>query len=386
MSRRIRGLLRPHTPDPTPEKPSIPEKPGLWSDELGRLATRGLQLIILVIILAGLVFSLQTLLVVFIPVLLALIFASAFAPVTRFLRGKNVPPALIALICLLGTVLIFVGLGWLVVNAVRNQWEEISSQAQEGFDELMTWVNTLPIAPSQDQIDSAIAAVRDFVTSAQFGSGALAGVGAVANFATGAVLLIVVLFFFLKDGPRIWEFLLRPFHGENEERARRVGTKTVTTLGAYVRGTATVALVDAIGIGLGLFIIGVPLALPLAVMVFFLAFIPLVGATLAGILAALVALVSNGFWAAIAVVAVVIGVNQLEGNLLQPVVMGRTLQLHALVVLIALTAGTVMAGILGAVLAVPITAVLWGIVKIWDGEDTPAKWARPKQQVPDSPV
>src|SRR5699024_2380122 len=156
--------------------------------------------------------------------------------------------------------------------------------------------------------------VIDFVTSSQFGSGALTGVGVVASFVTGLVLMVVVLFFFLKDGPNIWRFLQRPFDGEALERVQRVGAKTVSTLGAYVRGTAAVAAADALGIGLGLFILGVPLWAPLAVLVFMLAFIPIVGATLAGVLAALVALVANGPINAIIVVGVVVLVNQLEGN------------------------------------------------------------------------
>src|SRR5690606_15225700 len=148
--------------------------------------------------------------------------------------------------------------------------------------------------------------------------------------------------------------------------------------GSYVRGTATVAAVDAVGILIGLLILQVPLAIPLAVLVFLLAFIPIVGATLAGILAALVALVAHNWVIALIVIGVVVLVNQLEGNLLQPVLMGRTMKLHAFVVLVALTVGTVLSGIVGAVLAVPITAVAWGIVQVWEGPNTPARWARPK--------
>jgi predicted PurR-regulated permease PerM len=159
----------------------------------------------------------------------------------------------------------------------------------------------------------------------------------------------------------MWAFLLRPFRGEQYERAVRVGDKTVSTLGSYVRGTATVAAVDAAGILIGLLILQVPLAVPLAVLVFLLAFVPIVGATVAGILAALVALVANGWVVALLVVGVVVLVNQLEGNFLQPFLMGRTMKLHAF----------------GAVLAVPITAVAWGIVQVWDGPNTPARWARP---------
>jgi len=226
-----------------------------------------------------------------------------------------------------------------------------------------------------------VASATDFLTSAQFGSGALAGVSAVANFLTGLVLMIVTLFFFLKDGPRLWEFLIRPFRGSDYDRAVRVGHKAVHTFGAYLRGTAAVAAVDAIGITIGLLFLQIPLALPLGALVFVLAFIPIVGATVAGILAALVALVTNGLVAAIWVVVIVVAVNQLEGNFLQPFLMGRSMKLHAFAVLIALTVGTVLGGIVGAILAVPLTAAAWGIIQVWDGPNTPARWARRRPPV-----
>ncbi|MBK0419062.1 AI-2E family transporter [Leucobacter sp. CSA1] len=354
---------------------------GAWAEGFGLLATRSLQIIIVLILTAGIIWGLRALTTVVIPILLALIFASTFAPVMAWLRRRRVPDALATVIVLLGILLLLSGVGWLIVWAVRDQWDELSSQAQDGFFQVVDWVQTLPFAPDAAQIaewqDRAVEWTTEFLTSAQFGSGALAGVGIVANFVTGLVLMIVVLFFFLKDGPRIWHFLLRPFRGHHLARAERAGKKTVETLGSYVRGTASVAAVDAIGIGIGLAILQVPLALPLSVLVFMLSFIPLVGATVAGILAALVALVTHGLWSAVIVVGIVVLVNQLEGNLLQPVLMGRALKLHALVILLSLTIGTVLAGILGAVLAVPIAAVAWGIVKVWDGPDTAARWARP---------
>jgi len=181
--------------------------------------------------------------------------------------------------------------------------------------------------------------------------------------------VVVILFFFLKDGDVIWNFFLRPFKGERLRRGRRIGTTSVRVLGGYVRGTAIIAFVDGAAIGIGLAILGVPLALPLAVIVFLTAFIPLIGATVAGILAALVALVANGWVVALIVVGIVVVVNQLEGNFLQPVVMAQSLKLHPLVILVALTAGTILAGIIGAVLAVPIAAVGWAIVKTWNAPD-----------------
>ncbi len=352
----------------------------LWSDGLGVLAIRALQIMIVVAIAAAIIVGIQQVTVVTIPLVLALIFASAFAPVMTWLRRRGVPSLVATLMALLAILVILGAVSWLIVWAVRDQWDTLYAQAEAGFQDLLAWGRTLPFDIDHDQIDEWIAQLQSFVTSAQFGSGAIAGVSAVANFVTGLVLMVVMLFFFLKDGPQMWAFLLRPFRGENYERAVRIGDKTVQTLGSYVRGTATVAAVDAVGILIGLLILQVPLAIPLAVLVFLLAFIPIVGATLAGILAALVALVANGWVVALLVVGVVVLVNQLEGNLLQPVLMGRSMKLHAFVVLVALTIGTVLSGIVGAVLAVPITAVAWGIVQVWDGPHTPARWARPKHR------
>jgi predicted PurR-regulated permease PerM len=352
----------------------------LWADAFGTLATRAVQIIAVVIVAAALIYVFLSLSLVTLPVLLALIFASAMLPVVSFLRKHRVPSVLATLICLFAVVIILGLLAWLIVWAVENQAASLVESATEGIEQLQNWVTTLPFSITDEQIQGGIDAVTDFVTSAQFGSGALAGASAVGSFLTGLVLMIVVLFFFLKDGPAIWEFMLRPFRGEHYARARRIGDKTVSTLGGYVRGTATVAAVDAIGIGVGLWIIGVPLALPLAVVVFLTAFIPLVGATAAGILAALVALVANGVPAAIWVVVVVVVVNQLEGNFLQPVLMGRTLQLHGLVILVALTAGTILGGVVGAVIAVPLMAVAWGITQVWNGEHEPAEMFRQKRR------
>ncbi|WP_336630999.1 MULTISPECIES: AI-2E family transporter [unclassified Microbacterium] len=352
----------------------------LWADGLGVLSIRALQIMIVAAIAAVAILGIQQITVVTIPLVLALIFASAFAPVMTWLRGRGVPSLAATLLALLAIVVILGAVGWLIVWAVRDQWDELATQAAQGFQDLLAWARTLPFDIDHDRIDQWLSQLSGYLTSAQFGSGALAGVSAVANFVTGFVLMIVMLFFFLKDGPQMWAFLLRPFRGEKYERAVRIGDKTVSTLGSYVRGTATVAAVDAVGILIGLLILQVPLAVPLAVLVFLLAFIPIVGATLAGILAALVALVANGWVVALLVVGVVVLVNQLEGNLLQPVLMGRSMKLHAFVVLVALTIGTVLSGIVGAVLAVPITAVAWGIVQVWDGPDTPARWARPKRR------
>jgi predicted PurR-regulated permease PerM len=280
---------------------------------------------------------------------------------------------------LLFAVAALVGIGFLLSSSIAGAFDDVAGEFDNAIDEIERWLQEGPLGLSANDVDSLSESIADVADRA--GSGLLdepaSTVRLAAEIVGGIFLMAVVLFFFLKDGPVIWRFVLRPFQGEHRARAERIGGKTVETLGSYVRGTATVALVDAVAIGIGLVILQVPLALPLAVLVFLLSFIPMVGATVAGVLAALVALVANGPLSAVIVVILVVGVNQLEGNFLQPVVMGRALKLHALVILLALTIGTVLAGILGAVLAVPIAAVVWGIVKVWDGPDTPARWARP---------
>lgn len=363
----------PERPNGTPADPAAPRAGALWADNFGRIGTRSVQALALIALVTVAVFALTRLTLVVIPVLIALVLASAIHPLVSWLRRHRFPSILATWAALLAIVAVFAGVMTAVVYAVADQWQDLADQAVAGVGELQESLRHLPFEISDQQIQDAKDAITGFLTSSSFGAGAIAGFSAGANFVTGAVLTFVVLFFFLKDGPRIWEFLLRPFEGEAYARGKRIGGRTVSTMGGYVRGTAIVAAVDAIGIGIGLVVMGVPLAIPLAVLVFLLAFIPLVGATLAGVLAALVTLVANGWVDALIVVAIVIAVNQLEGNLLQPVVMARSLALHPLVILVAVTVGTVLAGITGAVLAVPVAASLWGAVQVWNGPDQPAR-------------
>ena len=373
---RRREDPRPAPPAPTPP----PTGAGaLWTDGLGRAGTRSVQVLAVLGVIAVAVLAVTQLTLIVIPVLIALVLAAAISPLVAWLRRRGAPPVLATWIALLTLVAVLSLVVWAVVRAVVSQWEELSDSAVDGLAELQSYVSGLPFDLTEERIAEAQDALTGLLQSDTVGAGALAGLSATANFVTGFFLMVVVLFFFLKDGRRIWEFLLRPFEGAAYERGLRVGDRTVQTLGGYVRGTAIVAAVDAIGIGIGLAIVGVPLVIPLSVLVFLLAFIPLVGATLAGILAALVALVALGPVEALVVVAIVVAVNQLEGDLLQPVVMGRSLRLHPLVILVALTAGTVLAGITGAVLAVPIAASIWGAIRVWDGPDTPARFARQKR-------
>ena len=336
---------------------------------------RALQVLILLVLAAVVVLGALQLKLIVIPVIIALILAAAVSPLTRLMERHRVPNALAALIAMVLGIGILLAVVALVGLAVAGQWSDLVDQASKGIGQLQTFLKSTGIEIDDAQITKARTTAVSYLTSGSFGSSALAGLSAVGSLATGLLLVIVVLFFFLKDGRMIWSFLIRPLPIEQRERAERIGGRSIGVLGAYVRGTAAVALVDTVFIGAGLLILGVPLAIPLAVVVFVTAFIPVVGATAAGVLAALVALVGNGPVPALIVIAIVIVVNQLEGNLLQPVIMGRSLSLHPLVILLALTAGTIVGGIIGAVLAVPATSVVWTAIKSWRNDPRSADGA-----------
>ena len=341
---------------------------GLWTDGLGRSAIRAVQILVIVCLAAAAVYVLLRLNLIALPVLLALIISSALWPLVRMLR-KVMSSLLAAWVVFLGSLLVLGGIGTALVYSVVAEWPTLVAKGVEGFNKVQGMLNQLPWTFSQDQINQAIKQVAGFLTSSQFGAGALNGLSAAGNFFTGLVLLLVILFFFLKDGDKIWSFFISWMPRHQMKRWQDSGARTVETLGGYMRGTATIAAVDAICITIALLLLRVPLAIPLGVVTFMASFIPMVGATFAGALATLIALVTNGPVVALVVVGAVIVIQQLEGNFLQPVVMAHALNLHALVILLALAAGTVLGGLVGAVLAVPLTAVAWSITKIWAGRD-----------------
>lgn len=345
---------------------------GLWTDTMGRTGIRALQLLLIGLVVGLVVVALLNLTVVVIPTLIAIILACALWPMVRLCR-KVMSKMLAAWTVFLGSLLVLGGVGTGLVFSVINEWQTLVEQAVQGFNQLRGWIDQMMsqfnFSIDQQQIDSALDTVTGFLTSPEFGTGAVTTISAAGTFITSLVLLLVILFFLLKDGDHIWAFFVSWSPEHFRDQWIRSGDRAQQTFGGYIRGTAIIAAVDAVGITIALLILQVPLALPLGVVVFLGAFIPIVGATVAGILATLVALVANGPIVALIVLAAVILVNQLEGNFLQPVVMAQTLNLHALVILIALAAGTVLAGIVGAVLSVPLVAVAWGVLKVWTGRD-----------------
>ncbi|MEV7228011.1 AI-2E family transporter [Polymorphospora sp. NPDC051019] len=302
------------------------------------------------------------------PVVVALLLTTLTWPLARFLRRHGWRPALAASAVTVLFLLVAAGTVVLIVVPVASQSAELVDGVVAGIQQVREWAAGPPLNIGDDQVtqafDTAIASVQDSVGSII--TVTLTGVGTVVNGVVTTVLAIFLMFFFLKDGPRFLPWLTRQLPGRLALDVPVVAARSWDTLGAFVRSQAIVGLLDAVFIGLGLWILGVPLVLPLAVLTFVSAFVPIVGALFAGFVAVLVTLVSNGPTDALIVLAIIIVVQQLEGNVFQPILQSRGLGLHAAVVLLAVTLGGSLAGIVGSLLAVPVAAliaVLWNYVR-----------------------
>jgi predicted PurR-regulated permease PerM len=338
--------------------------------------------IILFLVAAYLVLRVIALLdVVIIPVMIAILLAALFQPIASWLHDRGMNRSLAAaLVLLTSLVVVFGGLG-LIVNTFVSQIDTLSGRVGEGIQEVQTWLAQGPLHISQAQIDDAIAKLQSSVTADQgaLTSGALSTATTVTEVGAGFFLTIFTLFFFLRDGGPIWRFLCRLLPRPARVPTARAGHYAWHTLVAYVHATVLVAFVDAIGIGIGMAVLKVPLFLPLAVLVFLGAFIPVVGATVTGAAACLVALVTVGPVKALILLGIVIAVQQLEGHVLQPLIMGRAVALHPLAVILSIASGVVLAGIVGGLVAVPILAVVNTAVRYLfahpGGEPTPDRTA-----------
>jgi putative heme transporter len=305
---------------------------------------------------------------VLLPVVLALVLTTVLEPPTRLLRERaHFPAALAAATVLLGGLLVLVGLGFLLAPAVAGQSGDIVDDATEGLQQLQDWVQSSDFL-TKDQIDSGIQSLQEKLSGSggAIASGVLSGVGVVGNLVVTAVVTLVLVFLFLKDGRRFLP-LVRRFAGARAGgHLAEVMSRSWDTLGGYIRTQALVSLIDAVLIGIALVLVGVPLAIPLALLTFLGGFIPIVGAVVAGSLAVLVALVSNGPTGALIVLGVVLAVQQLEGNVLSPWLQAKSMDLHAAVVLLSVTLGGTLFGIVGAFLAVPVAAVGAVVIRYLD--------------------
>ncbi len=328
------------------------------------------MLIALGAVLLGLV--VQQIWVVLLPIALALVLTTVLQPPARWIeRRLRLPTALAAATTLIGSIAALIGVGFLLAPSVSGQAQDIVEDAGAGLQKLQDWVQTKQFV-SADQIDAGIEAVQDRLSDSggQIASGILTGVGAATSVVTTAVICLILTFLFLKDGRRFLPWLRRMSGPSVGAHLDEVLSRSWTTLGGYIRTQAIVSLVDAVIIGAALLLVGVPLAVPLAVLTFFAGFIPIVGAFIAGAVAVLVALVSGGTTDALIILVVIIGVQQLEGNVLSPWLQAKSMQLHAAVVLLSVTLGGTLFGIVGAFLAVPVAAVAAVVLRYLDEQVT----------------
>lgn len=331
-----------------------------------------------------------------VPVAIAVLLAALLAPAVSYLVKHKLRRGLATVVVLVGGLVVLGGVLTVVVITFINGLPALRSQLSTSIDTIVTWLATGPLQLSDEQLrsvgDDLIAALN--ANQAGLAAGALTTATTVGEALAQGLLVLFTLIFFLYDGARIWQFLLRAAPRGVRARLDVAGRRGQVALVSYVRATVAVAVVDAVGIGVGLAILGIPLAVSLAALVFLGAFVPIIGAVLAGGVAVLVALVAKGLIPALIVLGIVIGVMQLESHVLQPLLLGRAVDLHPLAVVLAIAAGLLAAGIIGALLAVPLLAVLNSGIRslLSDADDGPhpagapvSSPDEPEQSRPDTP-
>ncbi|MDM7990549.1 AI-2E family transporter [Arthrobacter sp. zg-Y877] len=332
---------------------------------------------VVLIVGAGLIWILSHFSLLIIPLMIAALLAGLLSPVANWLRRNRLPRGLSVAV----TIVTFLGVIAAALTLVGRQlalgFQDLWGETLQGVRQVQGWLSSGPLNVTAGDLDSllneATTTLQD--NSANILSGALSVGSSAGHFAAGILLTLFALVFFLLDGRRIWEFTSGLLPRRARPAAYGAGIHGWESMVNYVRVQVVVALIDAIGIGGGAALIGVPLALPLGVLVFLGSFVPLVGAFVTGFVAVLLALVANGAVNALIMLGIVLLVQQLESHILQPLVMGRAVSLHPLAVILAVTGGTLAAGIAGALFSVPLLAILNTMVRYiaargW--EDDPA--------------
>jgi predicted PurR-regulated permease PerM len=351
--------VRPEDATTAAPAPSSGRGPKLQA-AMRRLAIASAQLLLILTAIVVVGYVLGRLWGVLLPIVLGLLFATVLWPPTRFLRNHGWPPAVAASVVLLGFLAVFGGTIAAIAPQVGSQVGDLVDQATSGLQDIQVWLSGPPFNLGEDQVGQAVDdAINSLQENAQSIAGAaLTGATVVGNSLLNLILALLLTFFFIKDGPRWVPWLSAQTGPRAAPHVAALSQKTWTTLSEFIRQQALVGFIDALFIGIGLLVLGVPLVLPLAVLTFLGGFIPIIGAFVAGAFAVLVALVSQGFTTALLVLGLVILVQQIEGNVLQPILQGRGLNLHAAVVILAVTAGSQLYGITGAFLAVPVAALI----------------------------
>ena len=298
--------------------------------------------------------------IVVVPCTAALLLTALLQPLTARLRRAGLPGLAATWATLLIAALVFGGIVLLVTNRVSADYPTLVDETRHTTMQVESWLSGPPFHIKSSNVQNALNNIPGYLSKhkALVEGTVVTGGKIAAEFFGGLVLMLFVMFFLIKDGERIWAWLIGALRPETAARVNRAGHAAWLAVVYYMRGTVVVAAIHAVVIGVTLFIMGAPLVIPLAVLVFLAAFVPLVGLLVAGTLAILVTLAAKGWVAAVILLGVLIIEDQLEGHLLQPQVVGRVIRLHPLAIILSLAVGGVLAGVAGAVVAVPIVAVI----------------------------
>ena len=324
------------------------------------------RILVILVAVAALLLLMWQLRVIVVPVALAVILTALLLPAVDRLDQRGMPRGGAVALVLLGGLGLFGGILTFVVSQFISGLPGLVAEVTRSIDNATNWLIDGPAHLSREQIDkagdTAAAALRD--NQEKLTSGALSTAATLTEIVTGALLTLFTLIFLLSGGRGIYAYLTKIVPAGSRDRVRDAGRAGFGSLIGYVRATFLVALVDAVGIGAGLAILGVPLALPLASLVFLGAFVPLIGAVLTGFVAVVVALLAKGFIYALITLGLIFAVQQLESHVLQPLLMGRAVSIHPLAIVLAIAAGAVSAGIIGALLSVPLLAFLNSAIRV----------------------
>lgn len=360
--------------------------------EFDRQVPRGLQiaaawswrLLLLAALAGGLGWLLATLSPVTIPLAIGVMLTAGLAPIAGLLRRLGMPRPLAAVLTLIGGLLLVSGVLTYIGITIAGQSAELSNRVTEGWGQLTGWLNSGPLHIGSDQLNSYYEQAIEYLKQQQskIATYAATAGGAVGNFLAGLVLAVLAMFYMLYDGQRIWKFLLKLVPKAARGKVDGAGQVGWTSLVSYVRATVIVAAVDAIGPLIAALVMGVPMAPALGALLFLSAFIPIVGLLVSGFIVVLVTLVTVGWVQALIMLGVIILVNQLEGNVLQPLLMGKAVALHPMAVMFGITLGIAVGGIIGALLIVPVMAFGKTFIEYCASGRTPIGVADPMAETP----
>ncbi|AMM32092.1 permease [Sinomonas atrocyanea] len=373
----------PPGPRPAPARPTRPVSDADLPFALRVAAAWSWRTAIILVVAWAIAWALAQLSFLVIPVLVAALLAGLLSPVVGWLRRARVPKGLAVAITEVGFIAAVAGLLTLVGRQISIGFAQLWDEALAGLAEVQKWLAEGPLQLTADQLEAYTKDAQRLLQTNQgtLVSGVLSVGSSAGHFLAGALITLFVLVFFLLEGERIWRFLVGLLPRQARPAADGAGRRGWASLVSYVRVQVLVAAVDAVGISVGAAILGVPLALPLGILVFVASFIPVVGALVSGAVAVLLALVANGLVNAVIMLVIVVAVQQIESHVLQPLIMGRAVSLHPVAVILAVAAGSYIAGIPGALFAVPTLAVTNSAVRYiaargwensWETGDAPA--------------